>query len=112
MSGILQILGAAWGLGRVTWTVVGLVDRNTSPQRLTVQASDSVFGDPWFGVRKTLVVVYRYDDGPVGVATAREGDTLTISGPPLAQVKPAVTLIPQLTIWGAAYGPENVTGIT
>jgi hypothetical protein len=112
MSGILQILGAAWGLGRVTWTVVGLVDRNTSPQRLTVQASDSVFGDPWFGVRKTLVVVYRYDDGPAGVATAREGDTLTISGPPLAQVKPAVTLIPQLTIWGAAYGPENVTGIT
>jgi hypothetical protein len=110
----LQIIGAAYGLGRVTSKVISLVNRSTTPQSLSVAASNSVFGDTWPGFAKSLTIVYRYGtSGSPVVASGQEGSTITI-GP--AQHAAAVaarhdapaTPLP-LTIWGATYATENVT---
>jgi hypothetical protein len=55
----LQIVGAVYGLGSVTDTVIDQVDRSSTPQSLTVVASNDVFGDTWPGTSKTLTVAYR-----------------------------------------------------
>jgi len=115
-TGVLQIVGAAYGLKQVTAQVIKLVDRQALPESLSVLVSNRVFGDTWIGHAKTLTVVYRYDAGPACVATAVEGDMLCI-GPQefsesgqVAVEKPATTpALPRLTIWGASYGPVDVS---
>ena len=129
MPGDLTILGAAYGPADVTAKVWSCV-RN---QSLNIQASDSVFGDTWSGAKKSLVVVYKYTETPVLVATAQQGQTITLS-PPTSTAPPAprinkafasdkLTSIAntvsrscqlqpsdqQLTILGAAYGIADVT---
>src|SRR4051794_7714848 len=75
----LQIIGAVYGLAKVTNQVVSLVNRSTNPQSLSVAAENSVFGDSWPGIQKSLTVAYRYgDSGPVSVKVVREHETLTI----------------------------------
>lgn len=107
----LQIIGAAYGKGNVTGTVIGLVDRSTTPQSLSVVASDAVFGDTWPGVDKSLTVVYRYgDDGTPGVAAVKKGETLVIdSSPGIPRQAGPRDVTPQLTVFGATYGPADVT---
>jgi len=115
-SGVLQIVGAAYGLRQVTAQVIKLVDRQAFPEFLSVQVSNRVFGDTWIGHAKTLTVVYRYDGGPACVATAVEGEMLCI-GPrefnesaQLAAGTPVTNPAqPELTIWGASFGPANVS---
>jgi hypothetical protein len=107
----LRIIGAAWGLSRVTTTVINLVNRSTDPQSLSVAASNSVFGDGWYGIQKTLVVVYQYGEGgSVQVAVAKEGSTLTINRIPAAPATGRVdTPPPPLSILGATWGPADKT---
>jgi len=110
----LQIIGAAYGLADVTTTVIDRVNRGTSPQSLSIAASNSVFGDRWPDKRKSLTVVYRYGDtGNAQVATATEGQTLTIAGTHEQSATPfdATSPAPQLTIFGATYGPVDKTAI-
>ena len=115
-SGVLQIVGAAYGLKQVTAQVIKLVNRQAFPESLTVLASNQAFGDTWIGHEKTLTVVYRYDGGPTYVATASEGQTLTVGVPQFEQSDhapiPAVEEgIAQsgLTVWGASFGPVDVS---
>jgi len=115
-TGVLQIVGAAYGLKQVTAQVIKLVDRQAFPESLSVLVSNRVFGDTWIGHAKTLTVVYRYDGGPACVATAVEGEMLCIgpqqfskSGQVVVE-KPATNpALPGLTIWGASYGPVDVS---
>lgn len=110
----LQIIGAVYGLGSVIDTVIDLVDRSTTPQSLTVVASNDVFGDTWPGNPKTLTVAYRWGDaGAACVGVVKEGETLTIGqaqyeqAQQLPPVEPSTE--PTLTILAANYGPSVVT---
>jgi len=110
----LQIVGAAYGLGDVTSEVIPLVNRQTSPQSLSVQAGSAVFGDTWPKVKKTLTVAYRYGEtGVVCVATAIEGETLTIGAAQYEAALAAEPVVldggPQLFVLAATYGPADET---
>jgi hypothetical protein len=107
----LQILGAAYGRAKVTAKVIALVDRTTAPQSLQVVASNAVFGDSWHNIRKTLTVVYRYGEvGAPHVAAVKEGETLRITGATQEADRAVQEIVtPQLTIFGATYGPGDVT---
>lgn len=114
--GVLQIVGAAYGLKQVTAQVIKLVNRQAFPETLTVLASNQVFGDTRIGHEKTLTVVYRYDGGPPHVATASEGQTLNIGVPQFEQAAQASVLTPEdtpvqpaLTVWGASFGRHDVS---
>ncbi len=75
----LQIIGAAYGQKRVTWQVIGPVNRQSAPQSLAAVAGDQVFGDQWPGHQQSLTVVYRTGPaGPARVAAVTEGNTLSI----------------------------------
>ena len=69
-----QILGATYGPADVTEKVQSLV----SGDNLSVQASNSVFGDPWVGNRKHLTVVYADGSEKPKVAFAKENDWIKI----------------------------------
>ncbi|MGI8666943.1 MAG: hypothetical protein ACR2N4_13065, partial [Jatrophihabitans sp.] len=110
----LQIVGAVYGLGSVTGTVIDLVDRSTTPQTVTVLASNDVFGDTWPGTPKTLTVAYRWGDtGAVCLGVVEEGQILTVGVAQYEQAQqlPPVTpsTEPTLSILAASYGPSVVT---
>jgi hypothetical protein len=110
-TGVLQIIGAAYGLKQVTAQVIQLVNRKTSPETLSVQASNTVFTDTWPGFSKTLTVVYSYDGGAPQTVSATENQTLSIGSHQfeLSETAPAFdNTQPLLTVWGATYGPANV----
>ena len=58
----LIVYGAAYGIKDVTGIVRDLI----KDQSLRIQTGDhrSLCGDPWYGKRKSLVVVYRYSTDP------------------------------------------------
>lgn len=122
MSNELIIFGAAYGRADVTGKVRSLREG----QKLSVKASNDVFGDSWVGQRKSLVVVYKYGYGTsskVQQQSISEGETLVISPPSKAAIpkdrlslalKSGMTMSRQqqslkLNILGAAYGLANVT---
>ena len=70
----MTILGAAYGLANVTTKVCALV-KNRS---LTVKASNTIFGDGWPGVEKTLVIAYQYGEQLPKVGYAKENETLEV----------------------------------
>jgi hypothetical protein len=109
----LQIIGAAYGQGKVTSKVIELVNRTTTPQSLSVQASNAVFGDTWPGYVKVLTVAYRYGStGSVQVAAVTENQTLTIGAEEQEgslEAEAAETTGPTLSILAATYGPANET---
>ena len=110
--GILQIIGAAYGLQQVTAQVIKLINRQTTPHTMSVLACDEVFGDSCPGNTKMLTVVYCYDGGPASVATAMEGQTLSISMPHFdhpAKARHEPVGQPALTVWGASYGPGDAS---
>ena len=75
MSNELIILGAAYGKADVSGKIRSL----QKDQKVSVQASDSVFGDSWPGCLKSLVVVYKFGhNGVPQVKVVKEGATLEI----------------------------------
>lgn len=110
----LQIIGAVYGLGSVTDTVIDQVDRSTTPQSLTVVASNAVFGDTWPNNEKTLTVAYRWGEaGAVCVGVVKEGETLTVGEAEYEQAQQLPPVVPSadatLSILAATYGPSVVT---
>ncbi|CAB4038288.1 Hypothetical predicted protein [Paramuricea clavata] len=91
----LNILGAAYGLSDVTSVAQSFVTAN---QKFDEVASNAVWGDEWPGTKKTLVVVYEYDENFM-LDIAVEGD----------QMHFIASASPPLTILGAAYGLKSVT---
>lgn len=112
-SGVLNIVAATYGLKDVTAQVAALVNRNAAPQTLSVAANNATFTDTWPNHAKVLTVVYRYDDGATRTVAAKEGATLSVGATEFAQADAQAGDIaatgPVLTIWGASYGPVDVT---
>ena len=75
---------------------------------MRVSASNNVFGDPWRGVKKTLVVVYQHEGYLPRVRIVREHRTLTI-GQRLMGHNTRTQPGNNLRIVGAAYGLVDVT---
>jgi len=103
----LTILGAAYGRADVTHTVHR---RISNYETLSVDASNTIFGDSWHGIEKSLVVVYQHQGYHPRVSITREHHTLNIDARP--EVSNPTTVnhpIHQLTIVGAAYGLSEVT---
>jgi len=102
----LIILVAAYGPMDFTDIARGRISNNS----LTIEASNNVFGDPWIGIQKSLVIIYQYGNSKPVVATAREGSQITIV--PAEENHQPWSVSPsggELTILGAAYGLADVT---
>ena len=104
-------MGAAYGRADVTSTLNASI---TSSQTLSVRASNSVFGDSWKNVRKTLVVVYQHSGYDPRIVIVREHfyDTLNIAARPSRYcIQSCYNTMGQndLIIVGAAYGLADVT---
>ena len=71
MSAELTIYGAAYGPNDVTAKVRSL----RKEQRFSFTVNNETFGDSWYGVRKSLVVVYTYSvsHGEVLTTIVEEG---------------------------------------
>ena len=100
-------MGAAYGPRVVTGIVSNRVTHYGS---LSIPASNGIFGDPWHGVVKSLVVVYQQEGYEPRVTITQEHHTTNIYSRP----KPSNSYIPnytssQLRILGAAYGLADVT---
>jgi hypothetical protein len=111
--GKLNIIVAVYGLQAVTEQVSNLITDGT-PQTLNFTVNNKIIGlDGWRGQIKSLTVVYNYDDGDLRVATAKEGDILSINPDTIPQVKfihhdPSVNRN-GLTVLAASYGLDDVT---
>jgi hypothetical protein len=113
----LQILGAVYGRANVTAQLVGAIDWGAMPNTVSIGANNATFGDSWPGVQKTLTVVFRYGaDGAALVKSAREGETLTLGMSDYTASRNGASTAPPtggpvLTVWGASYGPADVTSV-
>ena len=72
---VLTILGAAYGSSDVTQKAQNLVKGNT----LQTKVDNSVFSDPWVGVRKSLAIVYRYGRNQRQTKIAAEGSEMSVA---------------------------------
>lgn len=100
----LFILGAVYGKQDVTNTVRDLVQKGFTQ----IRADNTNFSDSFYGVQKTLAIVYQYGNNPPGVLTAKEGSIAAIS-PHQKSHQWHPFQADQITILGAAYGPSDVT---
>ena len=128
MSAELIIYGATYGPEDVTAKVRSL----RKDQKLSFTVSNTIFGDPWVGIRKTLVIVYKYavSHDEVHTVIVGEGSQCEINPPSQQPVSPKNRLDSAdlkviqlasissqqtkgtgqaLVILGAAYGKEDVT---
>ena len=112
-SGKLNIIIAVYGLKVVTDEVTRLIIDET-PQTLNFKVTNYIIGqDGWRGQQKSLLVVYNYDGGDLHVATAKEGDVLTINPENFKKARPVFFEDPEegdrLSILAASYGTDDVT---
>ena len=122
MSNELIICGAAYGKADVTGEIRSL----RKDQKLSVKASNDVFGDSWPKHKKSLVVVYKYGNSSAKVKVVQEDEIINISPPSTQNVGDrndrlslslsAIATISRkeksplkLNILGAAYGITDVT---
>ena len=106
MSGTskLTILGAVYGIGDVTAKAQSLVSNNS----LSVTADNATFGDTFYGVVKTLAIIYQYGNQLPQTVIAPENSEISINYVPTATYCPTSDKN-TLTIVGAAYGLGEVT---
>lgn len=122
MSNELIICGAAYGKADVTGEIRSL----RKDQKLSVKASNDVFGDSWPKHKKSLVVVYKYGNSSAKVKVVQEDEIINISPPSTQNVgdrndRLSLSLNAiattsrkeksplKLNILGAAYGITDVT---
>jgi hypothetical protein len=122
----LVICGAAYGRADVTEKIRSL----RKDRKLSVKASDDFFGDSWYVVKKSLVVVYKYGSNSAQLQVVEEGETLEITPPSttvsdwmnqklssLSRTTAGTTVSRKdkstlnLNILGAAYGLSDVTSV-
>mmetsp|Transcript_56181 Transcript_56181/g.93624 ORF Transcript_56181/g.93624 Transcript_56181/m.93624 type:complete len:263 (+) Transcript_56181:56-844(+) len=110
LSKTLVIFGAAYGLKDVTNVVRGKLPH--SAQQLDITASNSVFGDPWEGIEKSLVVVYgvlhNTELHGIGVKVVKENQCLRIHIDDAVQQK-YCNSNGQINVLGACYGLKACT---
>ena len=101
----LNILGAAFGKADVTDQVRSAVNNDS----LSISASNSVFSDSWYGNKKSLVVVYQYDDYKPTVAVVQENADITITQDSATLQTWNPDYSDDFGILGAVYGLADVT---
>jgi hypothetical protein len=109
----LNIIVAVYGLQTVTEQIRKLVI-DCSPQTLNfIVNNKNVEEDGWVGQKKSLTIVYDYDGGDIHVATAIEGEPITINPDKLNNQRPVIAEpfsgSTSLSVLAASYGPDNVT---
>ena len=72
-KGWVEILGAAYGPADVTEKVRQIYNGGEK----VIKAENSVFGDSWYGVEKTLSISYRYCDDSK-TKSVKEGGNIMI----------------------------------
>lgn len=112
-TGKLNILVAVYGLKIVTNKIAALI-KEGNPQTLAFKVNNKIIGeDGWQGQKKSISILYNYNGGNLMMATAKEGETLTISNNEFAksQVMPRLNHQSQqnLSVLGATYGTDDVT---
>jgi hypothetical protein len=112
-TGKLNIIVAVYGLKTVTEQVKGLLDEG-DPKTLSFIVSNRVIGeDGWHGQRKSITIIYNYREGDLQVATAKEGDVITLSPKlstaPNAIIRENSTGNHRLSVLAATYGPHDIT---
>lgn len=101
----LNILSAVYGKKNITDQVRSQVNQDA----VTVKADNGVFGDPWPGVQKSLVVIYQYGFFKPEVAIVQEGGSININPQSYKYQQWYPPHQGQLAVLGAAYGLSNVT---
>ena len=112
-KGKLNIRIAVYGLKVVTNHIAALI-RDGNPQTLNFIVNNKEIGeDGWPGQKKSVTVVYSYDDGPLFIAAASESQVLTIGIKEFERSNSSPRQTPvheqRLSVLGATYGPEDVT---
>ena len=112
-TGKLNILAAVYGLKSVTNNIAALVT-DDDLQKLSFTVNNKVIGeDGWKGQRKSLTILYNYDDGAALVATAKESEVLTIGSAEFAKSKALTKHISfhkeKVTVLAATYGTDDIT---
>lgn len=112
-KGTLHIRIAVYGLKVVTNKIAALI-RDGNPQTLNFIVNNKEIGeDGWPGQKKSITVVYSYDDGPLFIAAARESEVLTVGIKEFEKSNLAPRQTPvheqRLSVLGATYGPNDVT---
>jgi hypothetical protein len=105
----LTIIGAAYGTQNVTTKVAGAVKNN----QLVIRAANDVFGDPWYGVLKTLVVFYKFGESKTYSEVSLENETMKIAYNDDFHNMNSKDKGPMqgLSILGAVYGMKDVTPV-
>ncbi len=86
--GKLNIIVAIYGLKTVTDLIANLII-NGKPETLSFMVDNLTIGDDgWRGQRKSLFILYNYDEGDLEVAVAKEGHILSVSPNKVQKPKP------------------------
>jgi len=102
----LEVLGATYGPANVTDNVRALIKDNG----LKFTVSNSILGDPWFGVVKSFMVVYKYGNSLSITKIFKENESFEIKYD-MNQDIPDATNYQEggFYILGASYGLGDVT---
>jgi hypothetical protein len=109
----LNIIVAVYGLKTVTEHIKRLL-REGDQRTLSFIVSNRAIGeDGWHGQRKSITIVYNYGGGDLQIATAKEGDVITLSphaeGALRSIVKESSANNGGSDVLIATYGPHDVT---
>lgn len=112
-KGKLNIRVAVYGLKIVTQNIVALI-RDGNPQTLNFIVNNKEIGeDGWPGQRKSITILYNYDDGPLLIAAAKESEVLTIGNEEFEKSgflsQQTLNDELKLSVLGATYGPADIT---
>ena len=109
-DGKLIIYAAIYGLADVTNTVRNKI--NQKNQSLSIQAINSIFGDPWSGIKKTLIIVWGFE-GTKYIQTniVIEGATLDIDKSRFNSKFVASNESGKLNVLSAVYGLKEHSGL-
>ncbi|HEX5155216.1 MAG TPA: hypothetical protein VFW07_27430 [Parafilimonas sp.] len=112
-TGTLNIIVAVYGLKTVTEQVKSLLNEG-DPTTLSFIVSNRVIGeDGWHGQRKSITIIYNYNGGDLQVATAKEGDVISLSPDPGRALKSTANENSAdnrgSSVLAATYGPHDVT---
>ena len=104
-SSHLNILGAAYGKADVTDKVRSAINDDS----IDITASNDAFGDSWYGTKKSLVIVYQYDDYRPTVLVTPENEDVSITEDSTDLQEWNADYSQDFGILGAAYGLADVT---
>jgi len=112
-TGKLNIIVAVYGLKTVTEHVRNLLNEEDSQTLSFIVSNRTIGEDGWYGQKKSITILYDYNGGDTQVATAKEGDAITITPGLRRQPKLIGKHVPAdnqtLSVLAATYGADDVT---